>query len=309
MEIKKSKNIRITNYPLSGYKLWTQLFCRIRKRCELNVWTKRFKDNVYQLYKFPLRFDGIKIALKSLILHLYELFCSSPSGVIFIRRKIENLELNSKRFSRCLAQLNEIKPDVVFVTNQRSPKAISGVLAAKKLNIPTACMIHSWDNVPKAMNVIETDYYFVWSELMKDQLIKYYDYISTEIISITGTPQFEFHYDESLLLDRNRFFSKYNLDPNRDYLCFSGDDITTSPLDQYYLKDLALSVIELNKKGYNLHIIYRRCPVDLSDRYDEILEKYSQIVTAIEPQWQVQGGAWNDILPQAVDAQLLYNIC
>jgi hypothetical protein len=38
------------------------------------------------------------------------------------------------------------------------------------------------------------------------------------------------------------------------------------PLDQYYLEDLAIVVRNLNAKGENLGIIYRKCPVDTTTR-------------------------------------------
>jgi hypothetical protein len=38
------------------------------------------------------------------------------------------------------------------------------------------------------------------------------------------------------------------------YLLF-WDDIVTSPLDQYYVEDLAKSVIELNNQGYLRDIV------------------------------------------------------
>jgi hypothetical protein len=34
------------------------------------------------------------------------------------------------------------------------------LLAAQQLGIPTATFIFSWDNLPKATMVVETDYYY-----------------------------------------------------------------------------------------------------------------------------------------------------
>jgi hypothetical protein len=36
--------------------------------------------------------------------------------------------------------------------------------------------------------VVETDYYFVWSSHMKQELLYYYPYINDDQIIITGTP-------------------------------------------------------------------------------------------------------------------------
>jgi hypothetical protein len=77
---------------------------------------------------------------------------------------------------------------------------------------------------------------------------------------------------------RERFCAEYNLILTKKYICYSGDDETTSPLDQYYLEDLAMVVRNLNAKGENLGIIYRKCPVDTTTRYDE-LWKSTKIVS------------------------------
>jgi hypothetical protein len=81
------------------------------------------------------------------------------------------------------------------------------------------------------------------------------------------------------------------LDLTKKYICYSGDDETTSPLDQYYLEDLAMVVRNLNAKGENLGIIYRKCPVDTTTRYDEVVEKYKDCIAVLdhmETFWQVE---------------------
>ncbi|GAK99363.1 hypothetical protein FP1254 [Nonlabens ulvanivorans] len=55
------------------------------------------------------------------------------------------------------------------------------------------------------MTTIETDYYFVWSDLMKSQLLEYYPKTREKQIFVTGTPQFEPHYDASIFASRSVF--------------------------------------------------------------------------------------------------------
>ena len=47
--------------------------------------------------------------------------------------------------------------------------------------------------------------------------MKYYPYINESQVFVTGTPQFEMHYDEKLLQPRETFFRRYNLDINKKY--------------------------------------------------------------------------------------------
>ena len=80
-------------------------------------------------------------------------------------------------------------------------------------------------------------------------------------------------------------------------------------LDQYYLEDLALSVRELNQQGYNLGIIYRKCPVDFTTRYDAVLKQYQDVIVSIDPLWRPVGTSWNEIMPTKEDFALQANIC
>jgi len=300
------KEVKIENHQLNPL---TPLYSRARKRVELNVSEKKFNDSVYPTYKFPFNYNGIKNTLKSLYTKLLIAQYNSERGVESIRKKINGLERKNPKYAYCKAQLEEHQPDLVFCTTQRATQSISALLAAKDLGIPTVAFVYSWDNVPKAMQVVETDYYVVWSEHMKREVIQYYPFVKEHQVFVTGTPQFEPHFDKSLIKSRETFFAEHNLDINKKYICFSGDDETTSPLDQYYLEDLAKAIRSLNDKNYNLGVIYRKCPVDFTNRYDAIVEKYSDVITKIDPIWKQVGNQWNQILPAKEDFEMLVNVC
>ncbi|WP_395043869.1 UDP-glycosyltransferase [Flavobacterium sp.] len=287
----------------------TTIFTRARKRIELNVFDKKFNETVYNTYNFPQSYKGFSNFFKSISVDVLVFFGSNNTGINFVRNTIKKLERKTPKYNYCKKQLEEHKPNFIFCTNQRPSQAIAPILAAQDLGIPTATFIFSWDNLPKATTLVETDYYFVWSEHMKKELLMYCPYVKPENVFISGTPQFESHFDKSLLQTKEVFFKQHNLDLNKKYICFSGDDIVTSPLDQYYLEDLAISIKELNNQGYNLAIIYRKCPVDFTTRYDAILKKYSDVIISIDPLWRPVGTSWNEIMPTKEDFALQSNIC
>ncbi len=300
------KEVKITSSAIHGM---TSVYSRARKRIELNIFDKKFKETVYNTYNFPHSYKGIKNALKSLAVDALVAFGSNESGLRFVRNQIKKNERTTAKYKLCKAQLELHKPDFIFCTNQRPTQAIGALLAAQDLGIPTATFIFSWDNLPKAMTVVETDYYFVWSEHMKMELLKYHSYVNENQVIVSGTPQFESHFDRALLQTKESFFATHNLDPAKRYICYSGDDIVTSPLDQYYVEDLAKSVIKLNNQGYNLGIIYRKCPVDFTGRYDAILSQYKNVIVSIDPLWKPIGKNWNEIMPTKEDFALQANIC
>lgn len=300
------KEIKLENQKVN---FLTNIFTRARKRAELNWFDKKFNEKVYNTYNFPQSYKSIKEAIKSISVDVLVATCSNEKGVSFIRNQIKKLERKSAKYHYCKTQLAAEKPDFIFCTNQRQSQAIAPILAAQDLGIPTATFVFSWDNLPKATTLVETDYYFVWSEHMKKEVLMYCPYVSADKVLVTGTPQFESHFDKNLLLSKEEFFTQHNLDLNKKYICYSGDDIVTSPLDQFYVEDLAISIRELNAKGYNLGLIYRKCPVDFTDRYNPILEKYSDIIVNIDPLWKQVGNSWDVIMPTKEDFALQSNVC
>jgi hypothetical protein len=304
-------NLGFNEVKIENHKIHplTPLYARARKHIELNLSQKKFRDSVYETYKFPFSYKGFKNSLKTLFIKALIGLNSSEKGLVRIRKRIDVLERKNTKYAYCKAQLIEHKPALVFCTTQRATQAISALLAAKDLGIPTVAFVYSWDNVPKAMQVVETDYYFVWSDLMKNEILKYDPFIKEEQVIVTGTPQFEPHYNTDLLQTREDFFQQYNLDLDKKYICFSGDDETTSPLDQYYLEDLANAIRNLNSKGEKLGIIYRKCPVDFTNRYHSVIAANKDIIKVLDPIWKQVGTQWNEVLPEKEDFKMLYNVC
>jgi hypothetical protein len=288
--------------------LFLEVLKNARNGIELNCNIRKAKDNVYDSYRFPYSYATVKSSTKSYIIRFLIQLFDSEKGLEIVRRLIKKAERSSNFYSESYELLQVQKPALVFCTNQRISLAIAPLLAAQDLKIPTATFIFSWDNLPKGTMLVETDYYFVWSSHMKEELLYYYPYIKENKILVTGTPQFENHFQLNNIIDKELFFSQNGLDFQKKYICYSGDDVTTSPYDSDYLLDLIKAVRILNKKGNQLGIIFRRCPVDFSDRFNSVLEENKDIVTAIIPKWDKIGEGWSTILPTKEDSVLQLNI-
>lgn len=289
-------------------RAFTDLYKRAKIISELNHFQDKFHDPVYEKYKFSSSKKGLKNKVKNQIVSRLSSTYTGEEGLKVLRERMQNSERKSPYYKDCKKVLEREQPDLVFCANQRPVNAIAPITASQDLGITTACFIFSWDNLPKATKVIDTDYYFVWSEYMKNELLMYYPYIKEDQIRITGTPQFEIHFKDEVLIPREVFFRKYKLDPEKKYLCFSGDDITTSPHDEFFLKDVAGAVRKLNRNGGKIGIIFRRCPVDFSGRYDKVLEAYSKEITVIDPEWRGGNNSWDAVMPTREDMILQTNI-
>ena len=304
----KKYNVKEIKFNNTKIHWFTDVIKTAKIFIQLNLNVRRTNDQIYNDYKFPVKFNNLKTVIKFLLFKSLIVLFNSEKGLKYIDRLINYYERKTKFYNECLLKFNEINPNFILSTSQRSIQSLSPILAGKSLKIPTACFIYSWDNLPKATLLLETNYYFVWSSFMKQELLSYYPNISNNQILVTGTPQFEKHLDNSLIIEKNKFFNKYNLDFNTKYICFSGDDVTTSPNDHLYLKDIAKLVLKLNKKGSNYGIIFRRCPVDFSGRYQNVINEYKEVIKEIEPKWIKISNSWNTIFPEKEDTNLLISI-
>lgn len=202
-------------------------------------------------------------------------------------------------------QIIELKPSSIFISNQRIPNLMPLSLAAKKLNIPVFVAVFSWDNLPKARFNVKYDKVLVWSNYMAVQLKLFYPETLKKNVLITGTPQFEHYLNNNLKLERLEFANKYKLDASKTWILFSGDDVLTSPNDPLYLEDLAVFVA--NNYNNEVEIILRKAPADSTNRFDTVVNTYTEFVTKIEPDWCFNQ-YWSLSLPNAYDLTLQYNL-
>jgi hypothetical protein len=209
---------------------------------------------------------------------------------------------NTYSYKYSQEKLKEIAPDFLFCTHQRMPGASAAMLAAKDMGIQTASAIFSWDNLPKARLAMRPQHYLVWSEYMKEELKFYYPELPQDSIQITGTPQFDFYSDPSLIQSREDFAAEFGLDPSKHWILFSGDDIKTSPYDADYLRDIANAL----KDEENLQILFRQVPVETTERYKSVLQTFPNIVH-ISPFWK-RGEFWQQFFPYPKDLSHLVNL-
>lgn len=208
-----------------------------------------------------------------------------------------------------IQQLVALQPDKIFITHQRVAALMPICIAAQKLGIEVISVIYSWDNLPKARLAVEADKYLVWSKYMKEEMQLYYPEIDGSKVIVAGTPQFEFYAQENRIESREFFAKNNHLNPNKKWICFSGDDEKTSPYDPIYLEDIAKSVSEMNEQDRPL-IIFRRCPVDYSNRYDKVLNKFKEVIVAIDPLWNTPkaGQNWGAVFPKEEDVTAQVNL-
>lgn len=232
-------------------------------------------------------------------------FYSNYDSILKLESKYQKEIRKNPFYSEVKTLLQKENPKSIICAHQRGLKMPTIFAAAKDLGIPTTTVIYSWDNLPKARLALRADNYWVWSAYMKDEMAIYYPEIPQNNILVTGTPQFEFYEDKNNIIDKKLFYDTYNLDIDKKIICFSGDDELTSPDDPKYLEDVAE---EITKAGLETQyqILLRRCPIDLSGRFDIVIKKYPNLIKEAAPIWNFNtASSWTTIYPTFEDVKLL----
>lgn len=239
------------------------------------------------------------------IIEIIAPFIKEYKMILKLEKSYQKAIRENSFYSEVKAIFKQVRPTNVFCSHQRALKAATIFAVAKDLEIPTTTVIFSWDNLPKARLALLADRYLVWSDYMKKEMEMFYPEIPSKSIYVTGTPQFEFYKEEENIIDKELFFKKYNLDPAKKIICFSGDDEHTSPYDPRYLKDIAQELINANLQEH-YQILLRRCPVDISGRFDAVLKEYDDLIKEAPPLWYFNSSMdWSAVYPSVDDVKLL----
>ncbi len=252
---------------------------------------------------------GMKLKLLYRLSEILGFFFSKSYKIIL---KFETIYTNSISRSKVIKTIEKdisaFNPNFILNLHQRAPISAPIISVANALKIKTATVIFSWDNVPKARLISRYDRYFVWSDLMKTELKLLYPEIDTNQIEVVGTPQFEFYFKKEFHKDKIDFFNEHGLNPNKKTICFSAND-QNSPYESNYFEDICDEISKIDTTQ-SPQIIFRRNPVDKSNRFDKVLLKHKNLISIIDPDWRVESNhpkTFAAIYPAYNDIQLLVN--
>lgn len=249
---------------------------------------------------------------RTVLLRISEIlgFCISQkySWILKLEKWYDLTILNNLSTKIIEADLTKINPDYILNLHQRAVITSPIISWAKQLGIKTGTVIFSWDNIPKARLISRYNSYFVWSDLMKLELEIVYPEINSASVKVVGSPQFEFYLKENYKLSKEDFFVKHHLNPNKKTVCFSAND-TSSPYEAIYLENLCESLMTIEETN-RPQILFRKCPVDVSNRFDVVIKKYKDLLIPINPDWRIASAMENsftEIYPSFLDISLLVN--
>lgn len=219
---------------------------------------------------------------------------------------LSNLERASSRLFRTTNEYIElyesIRPGLVFnASHVHSRNATRAIEAAQWLGIPTATFIFSWDNLTSQGRItLPYDYYIVWNDKLKQQLLEMYDGIKPERVFVTGTPQFDFHFRDEFYSSREEFCEQVSADPLRPIVLYTTGMANHMPGEPEIVESIANILAEF-PESERPQLLVRVYGKDLTGRFDELRHRRPDIGFA-DPVWEP---AW--LTPKYEDTSALVN--
>ena len=176
-------------------------------------------------------------------------------------------------------QLARIDPTMIWSTTCISPLEYPYVLAARDLRIPVVTSILSFDNFTSKGIFPLYDHYLAWNQKMREQILRYYPNVSPEQVTVTGTPQFDFHLWPSLKWTRERTLEEIGLPNDARYFLHATRIHALGPAET----DLVARIVRKMRFDRILErywIVVRVHPLDDPDRWRQALDGLNRVVVS-----------------------------
>ena len=238
------------------------------------------------------------------LIYFVTYFHSSNTSILFAE-KLQFLSFSKNKITQSyLKLLREDKPSHLFFTHQRPSFLAPFLYAATNLKIPASTFIFSWDNLASKGRMLGTfDYFFVWSHLMKEELLTFYPNVLEQNIKVVGTPQFEPYVMPKYATTRSEFESKFKLDTNKKTICFSCADASLGANDPLVIETIAQAIRDKVLEA-DCQLLVRTSPAEEATRFETVKNRYPEIVWN-NPKWvsvrKEHAEAWSQRIPSQED--------
>jgi len=222
---------------------------------------------------------------------------SNRAGLSLLSRaeRVTSRLLNPTR--HYLDLFHDWRPALVFnASHVHSRNAIQAVQAAQWMGIPTATFIFSWDNLTSQGRVLPAyDYYLVWNDALRQQLLDIYRFIRSEQVFVTGTPQFDAHFQSTHYWSREEFCRRVGADPKRPIVMYATGMPNHMPGEDQIVESIADMLQGITQYGPP-QLMVRVYAKDRSGRFDPLRKRRPDVLFPEVP-WEAN---WLTPLPEDV---------
>ena len=162
--------------------------------------------------------------------------------------------------------LKIISPDIVFNTSHiHNAISLDLMYAVKKLKIKSATFLFSWDNLTSQGRILPGyDIYFTWNHKIKNDLLKYYSAIKDKDVFVTGTSQFDFHFDEKFIDSKEKLYDFLKIPYDKKIVLYSTGMAYYVPKEHVVVKEISKVLKRIDK---NIQLVVRIYAKDDNTEY------------------------------------------
>lgn len=242
-----------------------------------SAFSQRQRIASYDIYRHWFsRNDGPALRMRAAAIELMGAFCQAPLPFGAVCRMAETLYRRSHDLTAVRAQLERCRPDLVWSTVCVSPREYPYILAARDLGVPVVTSILSFDNLTSRGRLPPFDHYLVWNERMREQLLRFYPYIASEDVEVTGTPQFDFHRRSEFHWSRERTLDRLGLPSGSRYFLYSTSHVSLAPEEPALVEQIA-TMLRTHDALEDHWLVVRLHPLDDGQRWLRLTGKSTRI--------------------------------
>ncbi len=246
----------------SKYVQFVNSVLQIAHLNKLNSTTGNFKNLKEDLYSSTKLSSKIIRKCRKTIASLFR----SQNSLKKLTDYYIRLNFNKKEVVFFEHKLKELNASLLFNTSHiHNKESLDLMYAAKKNKIKTATFLFSWDNLTSQGRILpDYDYYFTWNKKIKKDLLNYYPAIKQDTVFITGTPQFDFHFDKEFLNSKESLYEFLGIDSSKKIILYSTGMAYYTPKEYLIVKEIEKTIQKIDK---NLVLVVRIYAKDDNTEY------------------------------------------
>lgn len=192
-------------------------------------------------------------------------------------------------------QVRRFKPSALLSMDTFHWSARLAAEVTKQGGGTTALFSGNWKDISRGLRMAKCwDRYLVWNSSMRDNLLAQNLSCDRGKIYAVGTPQFDLHFRQELIEDRETFMARFGLDSSKPMLCFSAAAKRVVPEESRTVREICRAV----KAGEILgspSVFVRLNPTGSDPDFSELAKEFD-FVRVVEARWDHRpdqpGGRW-----------------
>jgi hypothetical protein len=230
----------------------------------------RHRTRSYSIYRtWFTRNDGRALRARRALVDTAGRACASDRGIRTLAGAAERLSRQNLEPVR--AQLRSIDPDLIWSTVNVSGAEQPYRAAARELGVPVATSILSFDNLTSRGFLPRDSHYLVWAQRMRSELLRLYSDVPEDHVTVTGTPQFDFHKRPECRWPRERTLAELGLQATDSYFLYGGSHAILTPEEPALVAQLAAR-IALRPALAGRMLVVRLHPLDDPRRWQAVAQ-------------------------------------